>query len=320
MHESFSSSIQEKEEEIETQKPKTKFAQTAKNTQTNRHPKILTYRRPKSTLLATNSTFGKDAPKISIGCPRPKPIITNNLPGPGAYNPLNTEHTRKIYHKISKSVDVPRKKITSDIDFINYRMFPQYSPQTIPKTCHSDYYDYDSSIPGPQYNPRPIYTSYTHKILDRRPERSASEDVPGPGYYSPKYDDYRGYFYTSNAKRSTDIIPTDDSPGPGAYNPNFNAEIEGMPKWSFGKKARNRIRKKHEPPEVPKGKLIGVAQFLIPLEPTMDEDEVLKFIGNHPDLKKVITEMMDEVLKYKPDYPLEFIHNHYAAMKMQKEE
>ena len=285
----------------------------------NRSVSILAYKRPQTNMLCClQSSFGKDAPKISIGCSRPQPVFPNRDPGPGAYTPKDPGESRKIYHQIPKAVDKPIKSETADINFINYRVFPKIRPQTICKTGHQDYFSFDPNIPGPVYDPPSTFSNKGHKIEPLRTERKIQDSTPGPGYYSPKDDPPKGSFFYTTSPRNTDHYAKSIAPGPGTYNPNFYAELSVQPRWSIGKKGRFRKRRKCDPPEVPKGKLIGISSFLVQLDPSMNESDVLKFVANHPELKLLITEVIDQILVDKPENPLGYIREYFMALKARR--
>lgn len=294
-----------------SQKNSGKFSKTAP-----RPMSILTYKRPKTDLLSnTLSNFGKDAPKIAIGCSRPVPVFPPANPGPGAYSPMEPGISRKIYHKISKTEEKPRKQPTSDIDFINYRVFPEIKPTTISPTVHQDFYDVDESIPGPEYLPPDTSLTKTHKILPRREIKAPNEKVPGPGFYDPIYEQPKRFFFTSWAFRPPELPPKPQTPGPGEYNPRDDAMLSVMPRWSIGKKSRLRKRRKNDPPEVPKGMMIGIDQFLVQIDPSLDENESLRYIAAHPEMKEIVREFMAEVIDQKPEDPLKFIYDYFFELK-----
>lgn len=276
---------------------------------------LLAYRRPAGEMMICNiSNFGKDAPKIAIGCSRPKPVFPDQTPGPGHYDPGDPGESRRIPHQISKYQERTMKNVTANIDYINYRVFPSTIGTTIPKTSHQEYFSFDKDIPGPSFNPPSTLTSKGHKIEPIRVERSPGEAAPGPGYYNPVFDQTKPA-YVSKTTRNTDHFPGSTTPGPGHYNPNFDAQLTVQPKFTIGSKVRNKRRRKNDPPEVPKGKLIGVAQFVFPLDPSMDEDEVFRYIASHPALKFVVNEIMDYVLVNKPEDPIKFIYDLFAEEK-----
>jgi hypothetical protein len=276
----------------------------------------LGYRRPQAKMhRGPQSNFGKDAPRICIGCSRQEPVFGNRNPGPGAYTPKDPGECRKIYYKIPKAVEKPRKPDTADVEFINRRSFPNIVPKTISNTGHKDYFSFDPSIPGPGYVPPSTISSKGHKITPLRAQRKPDESVPGPGHYSPKYDQPKVSFFYSTARRNTDFHNKTDSPGPGAYSPNFYAELSVEPRWSIGKKGRYRKRRKCDPPEVPKGKLIGIGNVHIQLEPSMDEDDVLRFVSEHPELKHIVSQIIDRVLAVKPEKPLEAIRDYFMKFR-----
>ncbi|EAY11742.1 hypothetical protein TVAG_106370 [Trichomonas vaginalis G3] len=281
---------------------------------------LLSYKRPTGEMLLCNiSTFGKDAPKIAIGCSRPKSVFPDQTPGPGHYDPTDPGESRKIHHHISKTVEKPRATDTANIDFINYRIFPSLAPATIPKTSHQEYFSFDKDIPGPSFIPPSTLTSKGHKIEPIRPTRNPGETAPGPGYYNPTYEKTKPA-YVSKTTRNTDHFPGSTTPGPGTYNPNFDAELTVQPKFTIGNKVRNKRRRKNDPPEVPRGKLIGVAQFVFPMDPSMNEDDVFRYIASHPQLKFIVNEIMEYVLINKPDDPLKFIHELFYEMKLARKQ
>ena len=256
-----------------------------------------------------------DEPKVKKGNKHSVSVMRESFPGPGAYSPQEIENSRRIFHKISNSPEHTRESITSNIDFIDYRMFPTKRHVSIGGEGHKEFYSYDVDVPGPKYDPQPVTVNRYHQIASRRPETTIKDDIPGPGHYDPKLDRLNPIPCTSKSKRVMQFDEENGNPGPGQYDPNFYAQLEVKPKWSIGKKDRNRKRRRNDPPALPKGKMIGIANFLIQLEGTMDEKEAYEFIKKHPEIKTIIMDIMKEILDSKPNDPIVFIHDHYCRIR-----
>jgi len=273
---------------------------------------ITTFKRPIIEFNTVSfSKFGQDTPKIIIGSSRQEQITPQFSPGPGAYNPKFVE-TKKIPISFPKSQREIKNTQNNDVEMANNRVFPEIKPLTIPNGTHEGFYSVDKTIPGPEYLPPSTLGSRGHKILPKRPHSSLSSDIPGPGHYSPVFETSRPIFFNNN---STPIKPKPgsaiSSPGPGQYDPvEFHNSI---PKWTIGRKSRLHKIRKYDAPEKPRGRIIGIGSILVSLDSTIDEDEALKYISLHSDIKEVVDEILKEVLHQKPEKPLEYLNHIYTA-------
>lgn len=304
---------------VESQ-PKTSYSQGKNSNTLGRYSsQLFSCKKPKMDLYNTSlSNFGKDAPKIIIGCSRQEPIFPSDIPGPGAYTPTDPGESRKIFHQISKYNTNQSKNLTTDVDFVNCRVFPEIRPATINPSKRRAFFDIDDTIPGPNYLPPSTISTRAHVIEPLRPISAIKSVAPGPGHYDPKYMKDKNVFYTQTSKRDDLYASKENFPGPGHYNPNLDYGLASQPNWSIGKKARIKKRRKIDPPEVPKGKVVGIDQFLVQLDPSMNEDECLRYIATHQAIRDIVREIMGMILTQKPENPVQLIQDHYSAKKEQR--
>lgn len=256
--------------------------------------------------------FGKDAPKITIGCSRQEPPAPPKMPGPGAYNPKEVDRTIKRTFPRSKSVD--HIGVTAKIDFINYREYPNLKQRTIGKRDGHPFFNINDS-PAPNFVPNYV-PSRTHKIQTRKRER-AIEDSPGPGEYDPSY----GFLYEPipihfkhEKDRSGWLIDQKKNPGPGIYSPDGNVVKPHEPAYTIGGRSRSSRRKSRRGGR-PKPNVIGIDVFVIKLDSTFDMDEVKRYIVTHPQLYSIVHEFMELVTRDKPYAPVGFIRDYFIEQK-----
>lgn len=289
------------------------------------------------------STFGEDAPHFTIPSSRRDSASfqeQSQFPGPGAYDIFN--NTKPISSRIAptaqfRSASLDKgiasafnndETLTSNIDFIDNRQFPQSKPVYIGVRTKHDFYDIIDS-PGPSYVPPLPDTRIHHRILssgrDYNSESAkANTDPIGPGAYNVKYTLLTkrepSYNIGDSSSRGNWMTASESSVGPGSYNPVVTTKKE--PQWSIGKKSRpsgnsryefidydEKIKRKASK-NVPKD-LIAVDQLIIHLEILKDPKGARSYIVNHPQLRNIVHQILELVLAEKPDNPVAFIENYF---------
>lgn len=276
-------------------------------------------KRPRTSLkysLAPGNNFGKDAPKFTIPSSRREEIDIFPLPGPGQYEISDINEYRKIKPVFPKSR--PQTVIispTANVEFSNYRSFPEIKDMHIFSRNKFEFYDVIES-PGPEYAPKEKITQIPHKISCKEQDNSDLKNAHiGPGSYSLKYPymprDPAFNFY--GPKRRDDWI-TDrrNHPGPGQYDPNDVKKRE--PQWTIGRKSRLSRRNKSLNPTTKKD-LIAIDQCIIGLEQLANPSAARQYIMTHPQLREVVHEMIEVILNVKPDDPVAYLEDYFTEIK-----
>mgnify|MGYP002471917297 CR=1 FL=1 len=143
-------------------------------------------------------------------------------------------------------------------------------------------------------------------------------DTIGPGSYDAKYSLLRkrepSYDISKTNNRYDWMTPNEGSPGPGFYSPvdvKKNDENERPRKKSQVryKDFYEKIRE-NESRNAPKD-LIAVDQFIIHLEILKDPKACRSYIVNHPQLRNIVHEIIEQVLNSKPENPVAFIEQYF---------
>ncbi|OHT02139.1 hypothetical protein TRFO_30902 [Tritrichomonas foetus] len=265
-----------------------------------------------------NSDFGKDAPKITIGMSRPNPKISVFNPGPGSYDPPRQPISHRLQTRFPKAeIKKDNTTLTSKIDYIEHRLFPQARSASIgERTKHDLFAVYDT--PPPNYMPK-REVDRTHKIQGRHQPRKI-EQSPGPGEYDPN-DDFKYCPHFTRLVRATHNrtkwMISEDHPSPTEYSPNGNVVLPKEPQFTIGKKSRRRRRNN------PRNKscIIGLDVFHVRIGPPFDVDDALEYVRSHPDLKYVLHDVIEEIMELKPAAPLGYIRDYFLVEKerMEKE-
>lgn len=283
--------------------------------------------------------FGSEAPHFTIpSSRRDSASFTEQcqFPGPGAYDPfekMKSKTSRPIPSTSyrSMSLDCSQSEsatLTSNIDFIDNREFPESKPAYIGVKTKHDFYDIIET-PGPSYIPRQTDTKLPHRILSSGRKYCTADppektDEVGPGSYNVKYNllDKRepSYDMSGAYNRYNWMSNKEYEVGPGSYSP---IEVKkNEPQWSIGNKSRPRKKTKMEYKEfyekirenearnLPKD-LIAVDQIIIHLELLRDPKACRSYIVSHPQLRNVVHEILENVLKSKPENPVAFIEKYF---------
>ena len=263
------------------------------------------------------SSFGQDAPFVTIGSSRHTGVPPAQSPGPAAYNvPADPRaSTRRIYQRFprAKSRETPRDG--ADMELFDLRVFPQVREFNIGTKPERPFYDVIDS-PGPSYVPPSTLSARSHKIVERSKERKPYL-TPAPGTYSPKYpaEKRSPKFPLSGPKTRDAWMCVENQPGPADYKPKVEKTLRREPEWTIG--ARSRLSKKRKNPNPPKSRFFGIDRFVVPLDLSMDLEEDWRYIDSHPELRTLIQTVMEHVIEEKPAHPLDFVREWFAKQKRQ---
>ena len=140
--------------------------------------------------------------------------------------------------------------------------------------------------------------------------------TPGPGSYSPNRVDLERppSFYLSGPSSRDDWLKNSfKRPGPGAYSPslNYTSQSQSRPRWSFGDKSRK--RKRSNPP-------IAVDRVFVRLEQGMNREKTLTFLEKRPEIKEFVAELLDEIIRMKPEDPVQYLRDKFQKQKDERDE
>lgn len=298
------------------------MSKTARNEMSSSLPNLkkssFTARLAEQKYSLTNSTFGKDALKITISGHHEDIFPPHVGPAPGQYNPpIKGEVDKKYYHVFEKNVEVPPISITANIDFFDVRVFqwkrpittePKPSPRSPPL---KDGLGFDF-IPSTTLTPRPI------KIKPYYPVPMKDPNVPSPDTYSPRHV----YLRTQPSYSvPTNKIPRDQwlrtappTPGPGTYTPDPLQLKVSEPKFTIGKKSRS-TRRKLRNPKIPTSP-ITIDVFIVSV-PRDQYEYALNEIQHNRDLVALFHIIMKKILNEKPETPLGVMRDYFIELKKQ---
>jgi hypothetical protein len=186
-------------------------------------------------------SFGAGSPSWTIGSSRHPPRPPPDYPAPCHYDvPLDPFHTQ-LSHTIRDREWEDYRTVTSDVDLLEIRKFPDVRRATIGVLDGTSYVQ-PSDAPGPNwfpgdYIPEHDYTS--HSISSFHPD--PPNLVPGAGAYTPSDPGRPSSAMVSlrsgSLKRFHDVNQ-DSVPGPGEYQigpivrkaPNWAQKLRVMPK------------------------------------------------------------------------------------------
>ena len=238
-------------------RPKKSFASSSLDSSSQRPRTSMTRKRPRTSIkymLAAGNNFGKDAPKFTIASSRREEIVSFPLPGPGQYEISDIKNYRKIQPIFPKShPQTVTVSPTANVDFTDYRSFPEIKERHIFNRTRSEFYDVIES-PGPEYVPKEIVTSIPHKISAKKEDDSDLKNAHiGPGSYTLKYPYMPrepAFNFYGPKERDGWIADYRSIPGPGQYEPNIVKKRE--PGWTIGRKSRLSRRHKSVNPNAKK--------------------------------------------------------------------
>ena len=299
---------------INYQIPKQKTSQTQRpksvaDTILEKYPRL----KNKKFNFSTITTFGRDSPKFTIPSSRKEDYVLFPLPGPGEYNVVENEKQTLLNCTFPKSKVIDNKRaLTANIDYTNYRMFPEVKQSYIGvKDNHDVFYINDS--PGPGVVQMPPQRKISIRIPNKYKERALEFPNIGPGCYDQSTEgiDYHihGYRFSGPKERNQWMVTNDDMPGPGEYTPVLS--VAKVRSRAIGKKSRH---KKNVAPRPPKD-LIAIDQIIIHLENLPDPKRSRQYIISKPAIRDVVHEIIETVLYSRPDDPVAFIKEYFAQIR-----
>ena len=277
-------------------------------------------KRPKTSLkytLAPGNNFGKDAPRFTIPSSRKEEPPPYPYPGPGEYEIKNIEHYRKLQPTFPKSrPQTVQVSETANVEFINYRSFPEIKGAHIFNREKIDFYDMIES-PAPNYVPIEKVTQIPHQISPKVYDRSYEKTAHlGPGSYNLKFPDLPrepSFNFYGPKKRDSWILETRDIPGPGQYQPSFVQKRQ--PVWTIGRKSRLSRRTRSSLTNAQKKDIIAIDQVIIRLDELSNPAAARQYIMTHQILRDVVHEIIQTVLNEKPDDPVSFLEAYFSNVK-----
>lgn len=248
--------------------------------------------------LGLDQSFGKGTPRFTIGCRYESPGNKDeSWPEPCTYSPPAAPKSTKIPHLITGSHVTPRANMTTDIDYINYRMFPRkISTSFGVRGCFRDHFHTVNDTPTCSFMMSSAFDPKQITIRERLPEPKPNE-FPSPVTYTPRYFNVfpkSPSYYLSGPKFRDDwlYIQDNDIPAPDSYYP-----IKSMPShqgYTFGDRSRLKNSKKFKP-KTP----YPIGTFIVDIQ-DVPIKEANDYIKKHPVLKTIVLYCVDRCLVSKP--------------------
>ena len=261
------------------------------------------------------SSFGLDAPHITIGSSRPTQLPPAQSPGPATYNVPSDPRasTRRIYQRFPRAKSYEHPHDGADTELFDLRVFPQIRQSYIGCKPDRPFYDVVES-PGPSYVPPSTLSLRSHKIASRSKER-APYVTPAPDAYSPRNpaEPRAPRFPLAGPKRRDGWIHVGNDPGPADYKPKPEKTMPRDPEWTIG--AKSRLSKKRKHPNPPKSRFFGIDRFVVPLDLSTDLEGDWRYLDAHPELRHMIQAVMERVIAEKPARPLDFVREWFAKLQ-----
>jgi hypothetical protein len=193
------------------------------------------------------------------------------------------------------------------VNFVDLRKFPE--GRIIQIGLRTDTrYSWGGDSPGPDYVPREREERLYHKIQSHCGTKQLEDTSHiGPGKYDPDYTWGKGPAFKLGGgpkRRSGWMTDNEKNPGPGAYNTDLKETIRTEPRWTIGRRSRKSTKNSggiHRD-------LIAVDQAIIHLENLPNPAAARLYIMTHPELSRIVHDILGIVLEAKPEDPLVFIH------------
>ena len=254
-------------------------------------------------------TFGKDSPYITIGSSRSDPPDPDKVPGPGSYNPRDG-NSRRLQPEIRSS----RKEqnvatLTSNIDYIDSRSFPETRQMRIGEKTNFDVFGIIDT-PGPDYVPSSEVDMRRSHMIASRHIPKPPDVTPGPGAYTPK-PLRRPPQIVLGPRPRYDWMGGEDTPGPGHYDPKESLD-RTIGATLSGHAGRGRA---HSAMAFGGGDLLAIDQVIVRLSKIGEPEECRRYAAKHPELKEIVRSIFDMVLDRKPQNPLAMIREEYERIK-----
>jgi hypothetical protein len=101
-------------------------------------------------------------------------------------------------------------------------------------------------------------------------------------------------------------------PGPGHYQTDLKETLTRVPVWTMGRKSRLGKKMKNQPVIEPKD-LIAIDHFVVDLNLLPNPAMARQYAVSHPDLRKLVNELLEAVFDVKPETPLEFLRDYCSV-------
>jgi hypothetical protein len=102
-------------------------------------------------------------------------------------------------------------------------------------------------------------------------------------------------------------------PGPGTYNTNLKETIRREPVWTIGRRSRKSAKSRGSGKEVERD-LVAVDQAIVHLEDLPNPAAARLFIMTHPELSRIVHDILNYVFGFKPADPISFIAEHMGEI------
>ena len=262
------------------------------------------------------SEFGKDAPKVAIGCSRRPPKPPPETPGPGFYNPPMAPKDTRIKIKLSNSPQrIHKRPLTANVDYIDARQFPDIRQKHIGSRDGVSFIQPGDS-PGCSYTAPSQLSKRAHRIGDKAKPfyyDALKNNTPGPERYTPK-DTHMATApqcqLLGPRYRADWLLDNAETPAPGLYNPRRVSE-KRAPQFSIGQKSRRRKTR---------GTPFAIDQVIVNLESDISVEEAREYVVKHPQLKRVLREIISVLRQRKPPDPLDFLRKYFEDEKRKMNE
>ena len=255
--------------------------------------------------------FGKTSTKVGIGYSRKEEKPPPPSPGPGQYDPPPHPISTAIPHRITTSHETIRDCMTTNIDFIEHRIFPESHDFSIGHRSKLSI-DYTVETPSPSYFNVSCFSKPKISIGSRREEKPLNNN-PSPTAYKIIEDQVypRSPAYTLSGPLYRDdwITSTDETPSPGDYNPHRPVTL--IPSWTLGKRSRYSKKRK----VIEKLTPFAVGSFVVKLDSFVTVEEAQVYVESHPEIKSVVNEIFEVIYEAKPSNPIQFLTNYFLSQK-----
>ena len=285
----------------------------------NKHIPI--YRRPIRRKIATKMSdidfyigvgdFGKTSTKIGIGYSRKEEKPPPESPGPGQYDPPPHPISSALSHRITTSHETIRDCMTTNIDYIEYRVFPEPHDFSIGSRQNLTI-DYIVDSPSPSYFNTSCFAKPKISIGSKIPQKPLNNN-PGPSAY--KINEEQAYprspAYTLSGPQYRDdwITTHQETPSPGDYNPHRPVTL--IPSWTLGKRSRYSKKRKVFEELTP----FAVGTFVVKLDSSIPVEEAQAYVENHPELKTLIHDIFKAIYESKPSNTKQFLTDFFTYQK-----
>ncbi|OHS93573.1 hypothetical protein TRFO_40160 [Tritrichomonas foetus] len=264
----------------------------------------------------TNETpFGVEAPSYRIGGSRKEPRPPPQTPDPGQYSPSSAPKDTRIHHRITTSHSEIRDTFTTNIDYINHRIFPpRNTGKTIGERDGTTFYRvYDT--PNCNYLP-PISFDKPRISIAPKVNEIKAPIVPGPGAYNPSKSltlpRNPAFSLTGPKYRDDWLNDTIQSPPPDQYAPK---KVEKhMPYFTIGNRSRTKAGIKRNQLTV-----FPIGPFFVRLDDSITVREARNYCHSHPELKEIVTEIFDLISNVHPNDPKMALANYFLQFEKKKE-